>query len=298
MGAPANGRPRRCAASGRGSGGPQTGLVTVGGMNDRFSVREAGSGLPLVLLHAFPLSSRMWQAQLDTLPGPDGSAARVLAPDLRGFGAAPLTGDSPSLDVLADDIALLLDQEGIDRAVVGGLSMGGYVAMAFARRHGDRLSGLLLADTKAGPDTEQARANRERIARAVLAQDSVRLLVEETMPTPQLGETTARERPEVVSRVRGMIEEAPPKAVAWAQRAMAARGDSLETLAGTAVPALVLVGEDDAITPIEDARAMAEVLPDARLSTLPEAGHLSALETPDAFNDAVRSLLARVTGTH
>ncbi|MDH6133100.1 pimeloyl-ACP methyl ester carboxylesterase [Kitasatospora sp. MAA4] len=245
----------------------------------------------LVLLHAFPLSARMWQAQLDALPGPDGSAARVLAPDLPGFGAAAPLPDAPSLDLLADGVARLLDSAGIDRAVVGGLSMGGYVAMAFARRHPGRLSGLLLADTKASADTEAARANRERIAAAVLARDSVRLLAEEKLETTLLGPAAA---PELVAAVRALIAAATPAGVAWAQRAMAARPDSFDVLAGLRVPAAVLVGAQDALTPPADARAMAQALPDARLTVIEGVGHLSALEAPEAFNTAVRELLRRV----
>lgn len=263
-------------------------------MTDRISVREAGHGTPLVLLHAFPLSSRMWREQLDELPGVDGSGARVLAVDLRGFGGTELGEDEPSLDLLADDVALLLDQAGIEKAVVGGLSMGGYVAMALARRHPDRLSGLLLADTKATPDTDQARANRERVAAAVLARDSVQLLLDEQVPSPLLGATSVQERPRLTERLRGMVEEASPRAVAWAQRAMASRPGSLDVLAEVRVPALVLVGEEDVITPPSDAEAMAAVLPDVVLTVLPAVGHLSAIESPDAFNWAVRGLLARV----
>jgi pimeloyl-ACP methyl ester carboxylesterase len=239
----------------------------------------------------------MWREQLDELPGADGSEARVLAVDLRGFGGTELGDDEPSLDLLADDVALLLDRAGIERAVVGGLSMGGYVAMALARRHPDRLSGLLLADTKATPDTDQARANRERIAAAVLARDSVQLLVDEQVPSPLLGAVSVQERPRLTERLRGMVEEASPRAVAWAQRAMASRPGSLDVLAEVRVPALVLVGEDDAITPPSDAEAMAAVLPDVVLTVLPAVGHLSNIESPDAFNWAVRGLLARVEGS-
>jgi pimeloyl-ACP methyl ester carboxylesterase len=263
-------------------------------MTDRISVRESGSGVPLVLLHAFPLSSRMWQAQLDELPGQDGTEARVLAVDLRGSGGTPLGEDEPALELLADDVALLLDRAGIDRVVLGGLSLGGYVAMAFARRYRDRLAGLLLADTKAEADTEEARANRERVARTVLEQSSVRLLVEEQLPEPLLGPTTARRSPELVAHVRKMVEEATPEGVAWLQRAMAARGDSFEVLRGVEVPALVVVGEEDKLTPPPLAERMAEELPQGELTVLPGAGHLSALEVPEAFNEAVRALLSRV----
>ncbi|WP_035797921.1 alpha/beta fold hydrolase [Kitasatospora mediocidica] len=255
------------------------------------SLRESGTGTALVLLHAFPLSARMWQAQLDGLPGPDGSAARVLAPDFPGFGAGAPSADPPSLDLLADGVARLLDDRGIDRAVVGGLSMGGYVALAFARRHPDRLRGLLLADTKASADTEAARVNRERIAAAVLARDSVRLLAEERLESTLLGPAAA---PELVAAVRALIAAATPAGVAWAQRAMAARPDSFEVLAGLRVPAAVLVGAQDALTPPEDARAMVRALPDARLTVIEGAGHLSALEAPQAFDAAVRELLRRV----
>jgi pimeloyl-ACP methyl ester carboxylesterase len=257
------------------------------------AVHENGTGIPLVLLHAFPLSARMWAAQLERLPGAAGETCRVIAPDQRGFGTAPLGADEPSLDLVADDLARLLDDGGVERAVVGGLSMGGYVAMAFARRHGDRLAGLLLADTKATVDTDPARANRERIARAVEARMSVQLLADERIEEGLLGPATD---PALTARVRAMIAEAPPSAVAWAQRAMAARGDSLEVLAGVRVPAAVIVGEADTVTPLSEARMMAEALPDAELTVIPAVGHLSSLEAPETFDAAVRDLLKRVRG--
>src|SRR2546421_2520023 len=123
-------------------------------------VRESGTGVPLVLLHAFPLNSAMWLSQREGLV----DDCRVITPDLRGFGGTPLGVDEPSLDVLADDIARLLESNDLDQVVLGGLSMGGYVAMAFVRRHADRVRALLLADTKAIADPEPARADRERIA--------------------------------------------------------------------------------------------------------------------------------------
>ncbi|MFG3050654.1 alpha/beta fold hydrolase [Kitasatospora sp. NPDC048239] len=256
------------------------------------SVRESGTGMPLVLLHAFPLNASMWSAQLDGLPGLTGDEARVLAPDLRGFGGTELGADEPSLDAVADDIALLLDAAGIDRAVLGGLSMGGYVALAFARRHPQRLAGLLLANTKATADADQARANRERIATAVLARDSVRLLLDERMAAGQLGPDSGH----LLDRVQGMIAAAPPASVAWAQRAMAARQDTLEVLAGVRVPVAVVVGSEDALTPVSEAERMVRAQPAAELTVVPGVGHLSALEAPEEFNAAVRGLLARVAG--
>ncbi|MFJ9696642.1 alpha/beta fold hydrolase [Kitasatospora sp. NPDC101183] len=254
------------------------------------SVRESGSGTPVLLLHAFPLNAAMFSAQLDALPGTAGDGARVIAPDQRGFGGTELGSDEPSLDLVADDLALLLDAAGIDRAVVGGVSMGGYVALALARRHPDRLAGLLLANTRATADTEAVRANRERIAAAVTARGSVQLLLDEEVAAGQLAPGSRH----LVERVRSMVAAAPPAAVAWAQRAMAARPDSRETLAGLRVPAVVLAGAQDALVAVEEAELTASLLPNAELAVLPDTGHLSPLEAPEAFDAAVRRLLARV----
>ncbi|WP_188295140.1 alpha/beta fold hydrolase [Streptomyces sp. CBMA156] len=254
------------------------------------SVRESGTGTPLVLLHAFPLNASMWSSQLDALPGMTGDEARVLAPDQRGFGGTGLGADEPSLDLVADDLALLLDAAGIERAVVGGLSMGGYVALAFARRHPGRLSGLLLANTRATADTGAVRANRERIAAAVTARDSVRLLLDEEVAAGQLGPDSQQ----LVERVQAMVAAAPPAAVAWAQRAMAARPDALDVLAALRVPVAVVAGARDALVAPEEAELMVRASPDAELTVVPGVGHLSALEAPEAFDAAVRTLLARV----
>ncbi|MEW9547566.1 alpha/beta fold hydrolase [Nonomuraea sp. NPDC050783] len=262
--------------------------VTVGAV--QLYTRSAGTGLPVVLLHAFPLSSAMWLAQREGLA----AICRVITPDLRGFGGSRLGEDDPSLDLMADDVARLLDGEGIDRAVLGGLSMGGYVALAFCRRHPDRLLGLILADTKAVPDPAPARDNRERIARAVLEQGS-EVLVSEVLPA-LIGPTTRERRAMVFGRVKGLVQSAPPGAVAWAQRAMAARPDSSETLAALKVPLLVVVGEEDELTPPAEAKAMAEAAPAGRLEVIPKAGHLSAVEQPEAFNTAVADFLRTELG--
>ncbi|MFG3223540.1 alpha/beta fold hydrolase [Kitasatospora sp. NPDC048194] len=262
----------------------------MSGLPSVVSVRESGTGTPLVLLHAFPLNASMWSTQLDALPGLSGDEVRVLAPDQRGFGGTELGPDEPSLDLVADDLALLLDAAGIERAVVGGLSMGGYVALAFARRHPHRLAGLLLANTRATADTDAARANRERIAAAVTARNSVRLLLDEDVAAGQLGPDSGH----LLERVREMVAAAPPASVAWAQRAMAARPDSLDVLAGLRVPVSVVTGAQDALVPAEEADVMLRARPDAELTVVPGVGHLTALEAPGAFDAAVRRLLARV----
>ncbi|MCW2726308.1 MAG: hydrolase, alpha/beta fold family [Frankiales bacterium] len=250
--------------------------------------REMGTGTPLVLLHAFPLSSAMWLSQREGLSG----LCRVITPDLRGFGGSPLGEDEPSLDASADDVAALLDKLDLDRVVLGGLSMGGYVAMAFLRRHPDRVSALVLADTKAGADPEPVKANRERIAAAVV-EDGSTVLAADVLPT-LTGRTTAASRPMAAGRVRALVQAAPAPAVAWAQRAMAARPDSFDTLRAFDRPSLVVVGDEDELSSPADAQAMVEALPDARLAVIREAGHLTAVETPEAFTAEVAGFLVEL----
>jgi pimeloyl-ACP methyl ester carboxylesterase len=248
------------------------------------------SARPLVLLHAFPLSSTMFDEQHRLL----GDECRLITPDLRGFGAAPLPNDEPSIDAYADDVVAELDRRGIDQAVVGGVSIGGYITMSLLRRHPERVAALVLADTKATADTAEAAANRHRIADQVIADDSVQVLVDELVPR-LVGSTTHQQRPEVLARVTDVVLSASPVAVAWAQRAMAARPDSRDVLAHASGPALMLVGAEDEVTPTADARAMVEGTPDAQLVILPGAGHLSPLETPEAFATAVRIFLQELS---
>jgi pimeloyl-ACP methyl ester carboxylesterase len=253
-------------------------------------VVEAGEGLPVVLLHAFPVTSAMWLAQREELA----DVCRVLTPDLRGFGGSPLPPDlggrPPSVDDMAGDVAAMLDARGIDRAVIGGLSMGGYVTMAFLRQYPDRVQAVILADTKASADPEPARANRLRIADTAVAESSPRVVLDEVVPN-LLGRTTVADRPDIVDEVTKLATMASPVGLAWAQRAMAARPESVETLASVQAPSLVIVGEEDTLTTLDDARAMVDTLPDARLVTIAEAGHLSAVEQPEAFTEAVREFL-------
>jgi pimeloyl-ACP methyl ester carboxylesterase len=252
-------------------------------------VIEAGRGPAVVLLHAFPLNASMWSAQREALS----PSYRVLCPDQRGFGGTQLGHDEPSLDEIADDVAAMLDARKVDSIVLGGLSMGGYIAMAFLRRHPDRVRGLILADTKASADTPEAAANRLRMAEEVIAAQSAAQLVDEALPA-LVGATTKEKRALVLGRVKALVERAPAYAVAWAQRAMAQRPDSFETLAAVTVPTLVVVGEEDTLSPLADAQAMADAVPGATLVTIPESGHLTSVEAPEEFNAAVAEFLAAV----
>jgi pimeloyl-ACP methyl ester carboxylesterase len=248
-----------------------------------------GGGTPVVLLHAFPLDGRMWAPQVDALAG----TYQVVVPDLRGFGAAREQAvEEAGMDLLADDVARLLDDRDLDRAVLCGLSMGGYVALAFARRHPDRLSGLVLCDTRAGADAEPARADRLRMAERVLAEGN--RFVPAVMLPRLLGETSRRERPDVVERVTELILEQDPRAIAGAQRGMAGRADSTDVLASITVPTLVVTGEEDQTTGPEQGRALAAAIPGARFLLVAGAGHLASLEQPEPVNEALLDFLAPI----
>lgn len=247
------------------------------------------TGVPLVLLHAFPFDARMWDDVGAAVP----AGRHVLALDLPGHGQARgVTPDEPSLEASADAVASTLAELGIGAAVVAGLSMGGYVALALLERHPGLVAGLALLDTRSTPDTDQARANRLRVADAADATGTV----DEVRPMARavLGPTTLASRTEVVDRVAAWVDEQPPPGVAWTQRAMAARPDRTEPLAAFDGPALVLVGAEDAVTTVADAEHMSVALRDARLVVVPHAGHLSAVETPAVVADELEALARRV----
>jgi pimeloyl-ACP methyl ester carboxylesterase len=246
---------------------------------------DAGQGEALVLLHAFPLSRAMWRPQLEALQG----ECRIIAPDLRGFGGASGFDGAPSVEQMADDVQALLDSLGVKQAVVGGLSMGGYVALAFARKYASRLRGLILADTRAEADSAEARANRDKLI--AFAQDHAAGEVLAQMLPKLLSDVTRQQRPEVVSEIRQIASAQTSAGIIGALRALRDRPDSSELLKSLRVPTLVIVGADDALTPPALSQAMTQAIPGARLVQIAGAGHLSNLEQPAAFNDAVRAFV-------
>ncbi|TDC65918.1 alpha/beta fold hydrolase [Actinomadura sp. GC306] len=261
-------------------------------MTVQLYARDVGSGTPLVLLHAFPLSSAMWLAQREGLA----SRFRVITPDLRGFGGSVLGDGEPSIDAMADDVARMFRTLGVRRAVVGGLSMGGYVAMALCRRHPDLVLGLVLAATRATADTDPVREFRLRQAERLERDGTTDVLVDEVLPG-LIGPTTLQRRALVYGRVRGLVQATPPLAAAWAQRAMAGRAEAFDTLRNLRAPALVMIGDEDALATEDEARAMSEALPNAELLVIPRAGHLCAVEQPDLFNQAVAEFAAALART-
>jgi 3-oxoadipate enol-lactonase len=260
------------------------------------SYLEAGapspSGGTLLLLHAFPLAADMWRPQLEAVP--DGW--RFVAPDLRGFGAsaledAPAGGAPPvSIDDYAADAVALLDHLDVGRAVVAGLSMGGYAAFAIVRAAPGRLRGLVLADTRAEADGETARAARDAMLER-LAEGGPAAVAERMLPG-LLGATTRASRPGTVDLVRALAVAQPGDAIARAILRLKSRPDSTPLLSAIDVPTLVLVGAEDEITGPDDARRMHEGIAGSRLERIDGAGHLSNLEAPAAFNAALLRFLA------
>jgi pimeloyl-ACP methyl ester carboxylesterase len=244
-----------------------------------------GRGPAVLWFHAFPLGLFMWDGQAEALA----DTHQVIRFDARGFGASPSGGALLTMERIADDGAALLDHLGVSQAVVGGCSMGGYAAFAFVRRHADRLKGLVLQDTKAGADNEEARKGRATLAEKVL-REGAGVAADAFLPR-LLGETTQKERPELVARIRERILAASPRGIADALAGLAARADSSPTLREIRVPTLVVCGAEDVITPVAESEAMHKAVPGSRLELIPKAGHLSNLEAPAAYNAALRSFL-------
>ena len=252
--------------------------------------RDRGSGQAILLLHAFPLNGRMWEPQLDVLA----ARARLLAPDLPGFGLSPRPLAAPALDDYAREVLGVLDFLEVGRVVVVGLSMGGYLAFRLIDALGPRLIGLVLADTRATPDTEAGAFARHELAAEVEARGVD--AAASAFLTKLLGPTTQRLQPALVDQVRAIIQENTPAGVAAALRAMAARPDSTPLLPRISCPVLCVAGEEDMLTPPDVARGMAEQIPRGRAIVIPLAGHLTNLEAPDAFNDALARFLSECAG--
>ena len=240
---------------------------------------DEGSGPAVVLLHAFPCDRSMWDAQVGPLME---AGWRVLVPDLPGFGESELLDQEPHLSSVVDLLASSLLERSIDRCVLVGLSVGGYLVMEWLRRYPDMVAGIVLCDTKASADGSEARAARWDMADAIDADPSVvSSLLRDRVLLVIVGSTTATSRPEVLHRVSAWMDTAKPATVSWYQRAMAARPDSLPTLSDCDLPALVIWGEEDLMSPRGEQDAMLDVLRDGRLAVIPSAGHLSAIENPE-----------------
>jgi 3-oxoadipate enol-lactonase len=261
-----------------------------------FHYEETGTGLPVVLLHGFPLDCRMWSAQRTALS----DRFRVITPDLRGFGKSAPPG-SFSIDSLADDVHALLKDLGALPCVLGGLSMGGYAVLAYAKKYPADLKGLMLMDTRAEGDTSEGKEARMKMIDLVRQQGppAVAAAMLPKLLAPKVTTDAAPARPPatgstVASELRAMMEACPAATIEYALLAMRDRPDRTADLAAIAVPTLIVVGESDAITPPKLSEAMAAAIPDSTLVVIRGAGHMSPVEQPDQANRAIRDFAAKL----
>ena len=251
------------------------------------SVPGASELRTIVLLHAFPLGANMWEPQIRSIP----RGWRLITPDLRGFGGTTdPDGASPSMDDYAKDVIDLLAELKVERAVIGGCSMGGYATFAVIRLAPDLVSGVVLADTRAGADTLEGRSNRRSML-ALVEREGASGVAREMMPK-LLGVTTRETNTTVESTVRRLIKQQSNDAIRGAIVRMMERPDSTSIVAALRVPTLILVGAEDELTPVEESRKMADAIPGSRLEIIPHAGHLANLEQPELFNTALVGFLS------
>lgn len=250
------------------------------------NVHDVGEGPVAVLLHAFPCDARMWRPQADAMVA---AGWRVLVPDLPGFGGSALLHSEPGLGPVADAVGDMLDERAIDRCVLAGVSLGGYVAMALLASRPDLAAAVVFCDTKATADGDVARENRERLAALCEAEpDQTARILEQSVLPGLLGETTRATRPDVVTQVRGWLGEAQAQTVAWYQRAMATRPDSRDLLGTLDVPALIVWGDEDVLSPRAEQDLMLERLVHGDMSVVEGAGHLANVESPDEVSKVLR----------
>jgi 3-oxoadipate enol-lactonase len=251
----------------------------------KFGYEVDGTGPPLVLLHAFPLNRAMWGSQVAALR----DRFTVITPDYRGFGASDLPAGPLTMDDYAADVLAMLDVLGHKRVILGGCSLGGYVAFRMIAHAADRVTALILADTRAEPDTDEGRQRRHAAIERIEREGPAGFV--EEFAANLVGPTTKAQRPGVAAALRQIIGAPDARGLTAALAAMASRPDSRPLLASITVPALVIVGEEDALTPPASAEVMAKGMPHARLAVIPAAGHLACLEAPETFNRLVREFL-------
>ncbi|MCS7171960.1 MAG: alpha/beta hydrolase [Armatimonadetes bacterium] len=256
----------------------------------RWYCEDAGDGLPVLLLHGFPLSSEIWSPLRDALV----ARYRMVTPDLRGFGRSDKPEGSYTMESLAEDVLELADALGLDRFVLGGHSMGGYIAFRIAARAPGRLLGLVLVCTRAEADTEEGKARRRQAIQTIRT-EGPRPFLETFLPN-LLGATTKASRPELLKRLHEIAASVPAHVLVGCLEGMMERPSSHELLPSLRMPVLVVAGEEDAVTPPESARTMAEGFPRAQLTFLPRCGHTPSLEAPEALAQALSQFLEGLEG--
>jgi 3-oxoadipate enol-lactonase len=242
----------------------------------------------LVLLHAFPIGANLWEPQIKSIP----KGWRLITPDLRGFGGSTELDSlgAMSMTDYAEDVVDLFEELGIERAVIGGCSMGGYAALALYQSRPDLFDALVLANTRAGADSPESRANRRNML-ALVDREGASGVARDMMPK-LLGKTTHETKPDAEANVRRLIKQQSPAGIRAAIHRMMHRPDSTALLAQVSVPTLVITGAEDEMIPVEESRRIASGIRGARLVIIPGAGHLANLEQPEAFNTALNEFLA------
>lgn len=255
--------------------------LTVGG--EQFAYEERGTGFPLVLLHGYPFSRAMWERQLIGV----GNIARVIAPDLRGFGESE--GVPTTIEGLADDLEALLEALGLPAAAIGGFSMGGYVLLRYLARHAKRVKGIILISTRADADAPDVRASRLATIDRIQKEGPDRYLPE--FARRLVSPTTLETDPGVLAKVRRYMGTPKVETLVGALKAMAERPDSTPVLATIAVPTLIVAGADDKVIPVAVARGLGAAIKGAKVNLLPDAGHMVNLEQPDQFTSSLRDFI-------
>lgn len=252
----------------------------------QLSFLQSGEGSPLILLQAFPLTAEMWAPQHEKVP----HGWQLITPDLRGLGHSRGPA-ATSVDDHADDVLALMRHRGLERAIIGGLSLGGYITFALHRKASHHFAGLVLADTRAEADTPEARASREEMQRTTRERGPS--AVADAM-VPKLLGPSALASATIRDRVRSLITSNPSEGIVDALEVLKTRPDSSSSLAAISRPTLIIVGRDDGLTPVAMSETMHAAIPGSTLHVIPDAGHLSSLEQPQAFNKALWSFCARV----
>lgn len=258
--------------------------MNINGFNMEYT--DQGADIPLLLIHGYPLNRSIWEPQLNGF----GRQVRVIAPDLRGFGGSdPVRGDY-TMDLLAADCKELLDHLGLKgRVFVGGLSMGGYVALAFYRQFRERVAGLILASTKAGADNEEGKAGRNKAIQTAMLSGAP--AIAESMLPKMLAPASYDAQPELVQQVREIMNTASVEGITGALAGMRDRPDSTPLLAEMDIPVLILHGQEDQIIPASVAEATHKSISNAQLHVIAGAGHLVNMEQPLQFNEAALAWL-------
>lgn len=252
------------------------------------AIENTGTGVPLVFLHAFPLSKSMWKPQVDALS----RNFRVITVDLPGFGESPVAKDTTRMEDAARAVIRTLDERGVTQpAVFTGLSMGGYVLLQILRVAPQRVRAAVLVSTRTAADTPEGKEKRLQNV-ALVEKDGVTALADRMLPA-LLGDSTRQERSGLVEQVRAEIRRQPATAVTAALRGMAERPESTPVLAGIACPAMIVAGAEDTVIKSDEMEAMSKKIPKGEFQLIEKAGHLLSLEAPERFNDVFLHFLKR-----